>query len=37
MILRRLLGLSGAALTANAKRGNAADLSVEMAIDALRP
>jgi hypothetical protein len=36
MILRRLLGLSGAALTANAKRGVMSDLDVQYAIDSLQ-
>lgn len=37
MILRRLLGLSGSALTANAKRGGMSDTQIQTAIDALRP
>jgi len=37
MILRRLLGLSGAALTANAKQGVASDATIAAAIDALKP
>jgi len=37
MILRRLLGLSGAALTSGAKVGTVTDGEVEFAIDALKP
>ncbi len=37
MILRRMLGLSGSALTAGAKRGTATDATVAAAIDALMP
>jgi hypothetical protein len=37
MILRRLLGLSGAALTANARIGVRTDNEISNAIDALRP
>ncbi len=37
MILRRLLGLSGLALTANAKQGATSDLAIAVAIDALKP
>ena len=36
MILRRLLGLSGSALTANANPGGASDASIAAAIDALK-
>jgi hypothetical protein len=37
MIIRRLLGFSGAALTANAKLGSRTDQQVQDAIDALKP
>ncbi|TAG75805.1 MAG: hypothetical protein EAZ24_09800, partial [Burkholderiales bacterium] len=37
MIYRRLLGLSGAALTAGAKNSSRTDLDIANAIDALRP
>jgi hypothetical protein len=37
MIVRRLLGFSGATLTANAKLGTRTDQGVQDAIDALRP
>ena len=37
MIIRRLLGLSGSAVTANAKQGNRLDSDVEIAIDRLKP
>jgi hypothetical protein len=37
MIVRRMLGFSGNALTANAKRGAATDAAVAAAIDALMP
>lgn len=37
MIVRRLLGFSGAALTANAKLGSRSDQQVQDAIDALKP
>ena len=37
MILRRLLGMNGSALTANAKQSGRSDIHVQAAIDALKP